>query len=573
MLIWLIFAVLTALCLTAVLVPLARSGTARKERAEFDVEVYRDQLKQVDGEAEEGLLGPEEAEAARLEISRRLLASAPPDKKKKDKMATDGRLPASRLATIAVAVCVPAIALSVYLAVGSPQLPGQPLSARQQTSVEDQDLASLILKVEDHLRNHPEDGRGWKIIAPAYLQQRRFRDAASAYSRAMAVLGREPEMLTNYGEALVFSEQGLVTEAARVAFLEAAKADRSQFKAVFYLGLAERQDGKIQSAINLWQRLLDEGGKDAPWRPTVEAQLKQARASLSGAPELSKEQLAAADEMSDDERNEMVDGMVKRLADRLAADGSDLEGWLRLARSYSVLGRTDEAKDALQKAEANFAGNTDALTQISQTRTALDLTSGTEVAQATGPTKEDVDAAQSMTPEERREMIKGMVSRLAERLEEDGSDLTGWIRLARSYTVLGKPDAAREALSKAEKHFVGDPAALKQIEQARVMLKLGSSDTTEAPQVTKEDVDAAQSMDANDRRQMIEGMVSRLAERLKEEGGTLDEWLRLARSYAVLGRSEDARKALDEAALKYAGDKAALDKIEEARGSFGLNSE
>ena len=578
MLIWFIIAILTVLCLAALLVPLARAGGARKRREAFDLEIYRDQLKQIDGEIDKGLIDPSEAEAARLEISRRLIALAPDEPKKgkkaKKKAGTDldEEQTGPRYAMLAVAVCVPAIALTIYLNVGSPQLQGQPFAGRQQASVEEQDLASLILKVEDHLRKHPEDGRGWKIIAPAYLQLRRFRDAASAYSRALSIAGRDAETLTNYGEALVLAEQGLVTEQARAAFLEAAKADKSQFKAIFYLGLAERQDGKIQSAIALWEKLLADGGKDAPWRPVVEAQLNTARNSLAGVPALNDEQLAAAEDLSNDERDTMVEGMVKRLADRLEENGDDIEGWLRLARSYAVLGRTEDARAALDKAKANFSGDAVSLKQIAELSSSLGLSDQVETAHAPNPTQEDVDAAQSMSPEDRREMIKGMVSQLAERLNQDGGTVDEWLRLARSYKVLGREDDARGALEKAEKNHAGNEAALKQISEARTGLGLIEKvDTAQAPSPTQEDVDDAQSMTPEDRREMIEGMVSRLADRLNEEGGSVDEWLRLVRSYTVLGRRDDAAKALDTAASKFTGDTAALKRLEEARTQFGLN--
>ncbi len=601
MLIWFIFAILTALCLAALLVPLSRANGAKKRREAFDLEIYRDQLKQIDREIEEGLLGAEEGESARLEVSRRLIALSADASDGGKAPVAEERQPGQRFAMLAVAICVPAVAVAVYVNVGSPQLPSQPFAERQQASVEDQDLASLILKVEDHLRKQPEDGRGWKIIAPAYLQQRRFRDAASAYARAMSILGRDAETLTNHGEALVLAEQGLVTEEARASFLEAAKTDKTQFKAIFYLGLAERQDGKLQSAIALWQRLLDEGGKDAPWRPVVEAQLNSARNSLAGVPELDKEQLAAADQLSEDERHQMVDGMVQGLADRLAADGSDLQGWLRLARAYSVLNRSEDARMALEKAEANFAGNDEALKQIADARSVLRLGGGADTAgtqtptdevdtgQAPSPTREDVDAAQSMSEDERREMIEGMVSRLADRLNEDGGTVEEWLRLVRSYAVLNRADAVREALEKAEASFAGNEAALKQLAQARGELQPGGDvvtanppnpveqsqtvDTAQAPSPTQEDVDAAQSMSPEERREMIEGMVSRLADRLNEDGGTVDEWLRLARSYAVLGRRDAAGEALDTAASKFTGDETALARIEEARGNMGLKGE
>ena len=463
MLIWILFALITGICLVVVLMPLARSANSATDRSSFDAEVLRDQLKQLDRDEDAGTIGSEDAEGARLELSRRLLAAA----NEQHPRGKDASAASPRWALAGAAFIVPAISLALYILFGSPQLPNQPLAARQNAPVDQQSIETLILKVEKHLRENPDDARGWQVIAPAYVQQRRFRDAASAYARAIELKQRDPSVLTNYGEALVLAEQGLVTEQARSAFTEAAKRDSKQFKARFYLGLAERQDGKTETAIAMWEKILAEGSKDANWRPVIEAHIKLARESITDAPALSQEELDAADELSTDERNQMVEGMVSRLAERLEQDGNDLAGWLRLARSYVVLKRTEQASAALDKAQSHFSGDEKALSQIAEARKQLGLEQAETVADAPQPTAEDVEAAQSMTADERLEMIQGMVSRLAERLEEDGDDLEGWLRLVRSYIVLGDTEKARAALDKADARFAEDPAAKARIAGAR----------------------------------------------------------------------------------------------------------
>lgn len=372
MLVWLIFAVLTAATLLAVLMPLARGRQAASARAEFDAEIYRDQLRQIDDEAETGVLNPEEAEAARLEVSRRLLATAP-DSADADARADAGGLTVRRAATVVVLVVVPAVTLSAYLWSGSPNLPGQPFAARQEVLPENQDMAGLVKKVERHLRENPQDGRGWRIIAPAYLQLGRYRDAAAAYAHSLSIEGRNAEVLTNYGEALVLAEQGLVTEAARKVFKEAEGLDPMMFKARFFLGLAERQDGNTEAAIARWQSILNDGPKDAEWRPVIEAHINNAGGTVATAPQLSREDVEAAQEMSADEQRQMIEGMVSRLASRLDDSGGDLSEWLRLVQAYVVLGKTDEARSALDKAARQFDKDQSALARIEETRNGLGL--------------------------------------------------------------------------------------------------------------------------------------------------------------------------------------------------------
>lgn len=59
-----------------------------------------------------------------------------------------------------------------------------------------------------------------------------------------------------------------------------------------------------------------------------------------------------------------------------------------------------------------------------------------------------------------------MVDRLAERLKTESSDFDGWLRLLRSYKVLGQTEKARAATENARQAFAGDPAKLRQLDEA-----------------------------------------------------------------------------------------------------------
>src|ERR1700728_1509822 len=74
MTLWIIFAAMTVAATLAVLWPLGRKPAAG--RAGSDVLVYRDQLEEIGRDRSAGLIGQAEAEAARVEVSRRLLAAA-----------------------------------------------------------------------------------------------------------------------------------------------------------------------------------------------------------------------------------------------------------------------------------------------------------------------------------------------------------------------------------------------------------------------------------------------------------------------------------------------------------------
>jgi cytochrome c-type biogenesis protein CcmH len=175
--------------------------------------------------------------------------------------------------------------------------------------------------------------------------------------------------------------------------------------------------------------------------------------------------------MSNEQRTTMIRGMVARLADRLKQDGSDVEGWLRLLRAYAVLGDQEQARAAADDARRALAGDPAKLRQIDDFVAGGSQSSGNPAAavapprQQPGPSAADVTAASDMSPEQRTTMIRGMVARLAERLKQDGSDVEGWLRLLRSYAVLGDKDQARAAAGDARRALASEPAKLRKVDE------------------------------------------------------------------------------------------------------------
>jgi cytochrome c-type biogenesis protein CcmH len=372
---WVILACLTALVLYGLLRPLIGRRPADPAREAFDAAVYRDQLAEVDSDRARGLIGEAEAEAARIEIARRLLA------------ADDGKIAGAednrngftvRAAMIAMAIMLPIAAIGLYLTYGSPRLPDQPLAARLQDPVNEQNLAALVARVEARLREHPEEGEGWEVIAPVYMGWRRFGDAAQAYAQAIRLLGQSANRLSGQGQALVLKNDGVVTEEARQALEQALALDGSLLEPRILLAVAKEQDGNFSGALDDWRALLDKRD-DATWRGMIEQRIAEAEANLAGgrrvAPGPSQADIAAAEAMTPAERQAMVERMVQGLAARLEQKGDDLPGWLRLVRAYIVLDRKDEAQAALARAKSQFSGNTQAIEQLDSLAAELGLKS------------------------------------------------------------------------------------------------------------------------------------------------------------------------------------------------------
>jgi len=389
-LLWVVLACLTAIVLIVLLRPLAGAGTADRAPEAFDAAVYRDQLNEIEGDRARGLIGEEEAEAARVEIARRLLA-ADSKARASDRAKSDGAR--ARAAMIAIGAALPLLALGLYLTYGSPRLPDQPLAARLQDPASDRNLEALVARVEARLREHPEEGEGWEVIAPVYMGWRRYGDAAQAYAQAIRLLGPSAKRLSGQGQAVVLSNNGVVTEDARSALERAFTLDPTLIEPRILLAIAKEQDGQFQAAIEDWRALLSKADGDAPWREMVEKRIALAEAHLAGKPLAEAEtaappqtgaqsqngpsasDIAAAQNMSPAERQAMVERMVQGLAARLDQDGSDLPGWLKLVRAYSVLDRKDDALKALQRAKSQFSGNTQAIEQLDRLAAELGLRS------------------------------------------------------------------------------------------------------------------------------------------------------------------------------------------------------
>jgi cytochrome c-type biogenesis protein CcmH len=344
MTLWFVLASMTAAAIFVVVWPLVRAN--RRVSSGSDVVVYKDQLDEILRDRDAGLIGVSEAEAAQVEVSRRLLAAADAESVQSAVV-----LPASAAAVrwrfaVAAALAVSLGSVSIYLALGSPSLPGQPLASREKTPSMD----AMLAQVETHLARNPNDARGWEVIAPIYMRLGRFDDAIKARRSALALGGETSERLAGLGEALIGAADGKVAAEAKALFERSVKLDGQNIKARYFLGLAAEQEGRPHEAAGLWRAMLAEAPPDAPYADFIRSEIMR----VAGAP------LDPA-------------AMVARLAERLSRDGSDLQGWLQLVRSYIVLGSRDKAREAAADARRAVASDPDKVRQIDELVKALGL--------------------------------------------------------------------------------------------------------------------------------------------------------------------------------------------------------
>ena len=347
--IWFLFALLAGAAVLAVLLPLA-GKSAPVDAGATERAFYREQIAEIERERAEGRLEAGDAEAARTEAARRLLraegerSASPAGSSRQTRIA----------AALATALLAPAGAALLYLHVGSPQLPDQPLAERltaAEAAGPHADLSTAVARIEAHLAQHPEDGRGFEVVAPYYLRNGRYEQAIHAFGEALRLLGATPARHAALGEAFTIAGQGEVTPEALREFEAALALDAKHPMSRYYVALAAAQKGDAEKALALWSELLAEASPNAGYRKLVQAQIDRLKGPEEGA-----EAAKASPAMSESDQQAMIRGMVARLAERLAQKGDDVEGWLKLMRAYAVLSEPEKAKTALLDARKALAG-------------------------------------------------------------------------------------------------------------------------------------------------------------------------------------------------------------------------
>ena len=367
---WIIFAALLAAVLVTVLWPLLRPRAALASRADYDIEVYLDQLRELERDAQRELIDESQAAAAKLEIERRLLAASRATEEKTGGANETRRAP---LAAI-IAVLIAAATIALYLDLGSPGLPNQPFAQRPPPPTENPQVAearSRLSAVEAQLSAEPENPDVWRDLGTLRLTVGDGSGAVEAFAQAMDLSGGRTDIASVYAEALTYEADGLVTPQAQQLFAQVLSDNEGEPRARFFMALAQYQAGLREQALEHWAALANDAPAGAPWLPAVTDRIRRTAEEVGAdvanylptqsPPGPTSDDIAAAQDLSAQEQQKMIRSMVGRLADRLENEPDDIEGWRRLGQSYDVLEEPNRAAEAYAQALALEPNHADTL--------------------------------------------------------------------------------------------------------------------------------------------------------------------------------------------------------------------
>ena len=386
---------LITLCLAFLIIPQLTKKKSDMLRQDYDLEIFKDQLREIDRDIENSRLEESQAHEVRLEVQKRILATRVSEEEYSFPSLFSSYkvwyLPTFLIFGFFV------VAPLLYNSIGSPGQPGQPFAERNIKNTlgeitKNKNMPStepkIIVELEKQLKDDPRKTDAWIAIGKAYAAAKNYQSASRAYKTAVELTDRDPLLLADWAEIRLMRNKGVFNEKIHNDFMESFGRNPKLLKPWFYLGVDRLQKGNFRAAVKLWKSLIALSEPLAPYLDDLKKQITRAakdgdfdpnsvkisnvaqsilrnreQSSLSKdskhinpmakrktLPSLSNEEVEAAREMSTEERNLMIRSMVRRLADRLKANPNDPSGWRRLAHAYEVLGEKEKAKDARKRA-------------------------------------------------------------------------------------------------------------------------------------------------------------------------------------------------------------------------------
>lgn len=393
---WIICACLTLAILAMIVAPMLRGAEAAAEE-DPQVALYKAQLAEVDRDVAREVLAPEEAERAKTEIARRLLAA------NQTAQAT-AQSPITLPVVGGVAVLVALGTAGTYWTLGAPGYADLPLQTRialgdearanrpSQAQAEaatpprlapevPADVMASIEQLRAVVPQRGDDLQGWELLAFYEAELGNYAAAAKAQARVVAIKGADvaTEDLIRQADLMVVAANGFVSPETEQVVRDILELNPQSIAARYYLGAMFDQTDRPDRAFRLWRSLLESGAPESYHMALARRQVTEAafRAGVDYTPPTlpgpSMEQMMAAEDMNPEDRAEMINGMVAALSDRLATQGGTVAEWARLIVAHGVLGDTDQAKAVLAEARDVFGASDEAMAVLNEAASSAGL--------------------------------------------------------------------------------------------------------------------------------------------------------------------------------------------------------
>ncbi|MEY8834778.1 c-type cytochrome biogenesis protein CcmI [Phaeobacter italicus] len=412
---WIVISLITLATAGLLSLVLIRGRDSGGPAAAYDLAVYRQQLRDVDKDLARGVLQESDAERIRTEISRRILTADA-----QMRAAAEGKAQpktASSIMAVLVVVGVSGAVYGLYSTLGAPGYSDLGLQQRIAAAAEraanrpsqaeaEADLpaspprevepgyAELVQQLRDTANARKDDAQGQALLAQHEGNLGNFSAAAQAKANYIRIMSGDVEA-RDFGELAelqIMAAGGYVSPEAEDALRTALTLDRYDGGARYYWGLMMAQIGRPDIAYEVWSETLAMGPANAPWVTAITAQIEDIafRAGVDYTPiepgsapvpgrgpaisGPSDADIAAAQDMSAEDRAAMIRGMVEGLSDRLATTGGTPQEWAQLIGALSVLQETDRARAIYAEAQKVFADTPDALAPITAAAQSAGLT-------------------------------------------------------------------------------------------------------------------------------------------------------------------------------------------------------
>jgi cytochrome c-type biogenesis protein CcmH len=400
MVFWLLIIALAVAVAALLALALLQRHRVQQARADYDIAVYREQLAAVDRDVARGILDTDAAARTRTEIARRILEA--------DRLrGAEARADAPDRLNLAMAGGVALVLLGgsigLYTMQGAPGYGDLPLQERlaasaerraerpRQAEAEEQaaefrpetpqlapEYVDLVERLRATVASRPDDPRGLALLARNEAALGNFTAAHEVQRRLIDALGAQAtaDHYADLADMMVLAAGGYVSPEAEAVLGQALSRDPQNGPARYYVGLMQSQNGRPDIAFDIWREMLERSAPGAPWIPAIRAQIEEVAARAGRRYELPPEgaplagpsaaDVAAAQDMSPEDRMDMIRGMVANLSDRLANQGGTASEWARLIGALGVLGDTDSAAAIYAEAQDVFADDPEGLAQISE---------------------------------------------------------------------------------------------------------------------------------------------------------------------------------------------------------------